>query len=168
VLVKNREPSSSSHIGNLTYLFQPQRKPSKDNGQSSLALQPHDQHDIHQQRPGAPVTHYPHQLAETSFRELQFLAVNHSYLHEILTLRNLRRFSAMKELRLITADHLWDEREDGWNWKKVDGKIEIIEKVLQWNEDRESLMKSGLEWHKNRLLHEFDGQGLSTASILVT
>jgi 2EXR family len=56
-----------------------------------------------------------HQLAETSFNELQFLAVNHSYLHEILTLRNLRRFPAMKELRLITADHLWDEREDGGN-----------------------------------------------------
>jgi hypothetical protein len=74
----------------------------------------------------------------------------------------------MKELRLITADHLWDEREDGWNWTKVDSKIEIIEKVLQWKEDRESLMKSGLEWHKNRLLHEFDGQGLSTASIPVT
>jgi hypothetical protein len=54
-----------------------------------------------------------HQLAETSFRGLQFLAVNHSYLHEILALRNLRRFPAMKELRLITADHLWDERKDG-------------------------------------------------------
>jgi hypothetical protein len=74
----------------------------------------------------------------------------------------------MKELHLITADHLWDERGDGWNWKKVDGKIEIIEKVFQLDEDRESLIKSGIERHKNRLLYEFDSQGLSTALIPVT
>jgi hypothetical protein len=51
------------------------------------------------------------------------------------------RFPAIKELCAITADPLWDKKDekDEFSWKKVDGTIKIIEKVFTWegrsNED---------------------------------
>jgi hypothetical protein len=40
-----------------------------------------------------------------------------------------------------------------------------LRRVDYRNEDQESLMNSGIEWHRHRLLHEFDSEGLSTVSI---
>ena len=100
----------------------------KDNGESSLALQPPNRHDISYissipPRPALASYFVNEIVPQIPFRELQFLAVNDSCPLDILTLYNLARFPAIKELCAITADLLWDRRED-WNWIKVKGKIE--------------------------------------------